>query len=327
MKKFLLSLFLLIVMLVLYFGLTNYHEDIPMKTLKEKYEYEDSKYLSLDGMQVHYRDIGSGQPLVLIHGTAASLHDWERWIPFLKDDFRIIALDLPAFGLTGVHPKGDYRMDTYVKFFDDFTKAMNLENFYLAGNSFGARIAWNHALEYPGKAEKMVLLNSSGYPSEKPTMLGFRLLQNPIVQKAFTSISPKALITKSVYDVYEDDSKVTKADEDKYFDMLLGSGKRKALMEKMKIPLGEDYKKMAAIDIPTLVIWGDKDEVVDPAGAPKFHADLPNSELIIYKNVGHCPMLEIPERSAKDVLKFLKTVAIPTDGVPQVPELFSKQES
>ena len=77
-----------------------YSPDIPVSTLKKTYTNEHSKFIAIDGMEVHYRDEGYGQPIILIHGTGASLHTWDNWTEELKKTFRVIRLDLPAYGLT-----------------------------------------------------------------------------------------------------------------------------------------------------------------------------------------------------------------------------------
>ena len=87
--------------------LSAYRPDIPLTDLKRKYANADSRYLDIDGMPVHYRDQGQGPVLLLLHGTGASLHTWDGWIQPLENDFRIVRLDLPGFGLTGPAPDDD----------------------------------------------------------------------------------------------------------------------------------------------------------------------------------------------------------------------------
>ena len=79
----------------------------PDKTFEElapKYAAAPSQFMALNGMKIHYRDEGVGPPIVLIHGTGASLHTWNDWTKELIEDYRVIRLDLPAYGLTGQDP-------------------------------------------------------------------------------------------------------------------------------------------------------------------------------------------------------------------------------
>jgi pimeloyl-ACP methyl ester carboxylesterase len=127
--------------------------DIPVEELKLEYANEQSEFMELNGLSVHYRDEGEGMPVVLVHGTAASLHTWDDWTNTLKEHYRVIRMDIPAFGLTGPDPKGDYSIDGYVGFLAQFLDQLHIDSMYLAGNSLGGNIAWNFASEHPDKVK------------------------------------------------------------------------------------------------------------------------------------------------------------------------------
>jgi alpha-beta hydrolase superfamily lysophospholipase len=94
------------------------HFDVPAADIERTWALPESKFLDLNGMRVHYTDEGKGENVVLVHGTAASLHTWREWVKTLKKDFRVVTLDLPAFGLTGPSPDNDYTIPNYVKFLE-----------------------------------------------------------------------------------------------------------------------------------------------------------------------------------------------------------------
>ena len=147
--------------------LSSYEPDLPFAELVAKYTNDESEFVDVAGMRVHYRDEGSGDvPLILLHGTGASLHTWDGWTPVLVHDFRIIRLDLPGFGLTGPAPDSDYTVQAYVEYLAAFADALGIERFHLAGNSLGGQIAWNFATRYPDRVMKLVLIDSAGYPKE-----------------------------------------------------------------------------------------------------------------------------------------------------------------
>ena len=114
-------------------------------------------------MEVHYRDEGYGQPIILIHGTGASLHTWDNWTKELKKTFRVIRLDLPAYGLTGPHPENKYTIPNYSDFLNKFVDSLKVNNFILAGNSLGGSIAWYYVTENEEKVVLLSLLNSGGF--------------------------------------------------------------------------------------------------------------------------------------------------------------------
>ncbi len=305
--KYFLGLILAVIVL---FAAFNYYPDLSLEEMKAKYTNAESEFMDIDGMPVHYRDEGNPAdsiPLVLIHGTGSNLHTWDVWTEKMKSAHRIIRLDLPAYGLTGPNKNHDYTSKYYVAFLHNFLQKLKVKNCYMAGNSLGGKITWDYALQYPTEIKKMILIDAAGYPSKKlGGALVFKIAQIPYIKQIFTKVTPKFIIEKSMLDVYGDDSKVTQTLIDQYHDMSRRAGNRAAFVSRTKIKFDENYKKISTIKIPTLLQWGELDNWIPPENAYQFHADLPNDTLIIYKGAGHVPMEEIPEKTAVDVLRFLK---------------------
>ena len=148
LKILLLFILLIIVLIALLYG----HRDLPLSDLKEKYATFPSSFVSIEGMDVHYRDEGNPAdtiPIVLIHGTGASLHTFDDWTDQLKNEYRVIRMDLPAFGLTGPFPHRQYTIERYVLFIEQFLSAMGIERCIVGGNSLGGEIAWRFAVKNP----------------------------------------------------------------------------------------------------------------------------------------------------------------------------------
>jgi len=297
---------------ILFLGLiailaANYHSDIPVETLKEKYTSEHSKFIEVDGMNVHYQRLGKGHPFVLVHGFSGHTWNWRAWMKHLPDDFDLIVMDLPGFGLTGPHPKGDYSSSMSINFLDDFLTKIGVDTFHLAGNSMGGSISWAYTLAHPERVKKLVLIDAGGYPKiSKETIAGFKILQYPIFYPLITKITPRSIIKKSLEGTYVDQSFATEKEVDLYMDMIRRAGNRSVLIDRMKVLRKDKSHLIKNIDKPTLIMWGDKDIIIPVDNAYKFERDLPNSQLIIYENVGHIPMDEVGEQSAKDVRQFLK---------------------
>ncbi len=287
---------------------SSWHNDIPVEEIIEKYAYENSQFLELDGMKVHYRINGAGpETVVLLHGTAASLHTWEGWTKELEKSYRVVSFDMPGFGITGPEPNGDYTRERYLKFIDDVLMELGIDSCYMAGNSFGGYMTWSYAVHHPEKVMKIAILNSSGYPrGDQPTPVSFKMQKMEWLKPVLTTLTPKSLVRRSVEVVYFDDSKIKEENVERYHDMLLREGNREGLMGK-SLQIKYDYvDEIKQIQCPTLIMWGDSDRLVSVEAAPKFHADIPNSELLIYENMGHVPMEEIPEKSAADFIAFLE---------------------
>jgi pimeloyl-ACP methyl ester carboxylesterase len=279
--------------------------DVSVETLKANYANSESEFVEIDGMQVHYRDEGKGIPLILIHGTSASLHTWDAWTEELKKNFRVIRLDLPAFGLTGPHPQRDYKIPTYVQFLHKFLQKLSIESAYMAGNSLGGLITWEYALAYPQEVKKMILLDASGYPSTRPRPWVFRLAGTPILNQIVRYVTPKFFFKNNLAQVYADDRKISEELITRYFDLNLREGNRQAFIDRSQTTGETNWRKIKQINLPTLLLWGKEDTWTPLSFAERFKADLPQSKLIIYENVGHIPMEEQPEITVKDAQAFL----------------------
>jgi len=301
--------FLVVPVAVLASLILLYQGDIPVDELQKKYADSHSQFMPLMGMQVHYRDEGNPNdslPLVLIHGTSSSLHTWDSLVVRLKDSKRIIRLDMPAFGLTGPNPETDYSLGYYNRFLDSFLTRLGVTRYCIAGNSLGGSIAWNQALYSPDKISHLILINSGGYPKKNEKgNIGFKLAAMPVVGKLLSKFTPKTLIRKSIEDVYSDDGKITELLIDRYFDLLKRPGNRKATIDIFKQQARPSSERIAGIATPTLIIWGEDDQLIDVANAHAFHKDIQNSQMVIIPRSGHVPMEETPEPVYQAIRKLL----------------------
>jgi pimeloyl-ACP methyl ester carboxylesterase len=300
------SIAFLAIIIVLLFG----YRDIPLEELKAKYAPKPSSFVSVGGMDVHFRDEGNladSIPIVLIHGTGASLHTFEDWTAQLKNDYRIVRMDIPGYGLTGAFPDRDYSIDNYVDFLKDFLVSLKIKKCVLGGNSLGGGIAWNFAVKYPEMVDKLILIDASGYPSNSKSLpLAFQVAQTPILKNIFTFITPRFVAKASVENVFADKTKVTDILVDRYFELTRREGNRQAFIDRFEAKKDSTaYKNIKSIQQKTLVLWGEKDELIPVEKAYQFHTDLPNDTLVILKDVGHVPMEESPNESLEALISFL----------------------
>jgi len=285
------------------------YADISLEELKEAYANEASEFIEVGGIQTHYRDEGAGFPIVLIHGTAASLHTWDAWTKQLIKNYRVIRLDIPAFGLTGPNIKGAYSIKRYTEFLTQFLSKLKIDRFHLVGNSLGGNIAWNYTAEHPAKVAKLVLIDASGLPTNKPQPAIFKMAKTPVLNSLFLYVTPKFIIRKNIEEVYANKAKVTDALITRYHKMSLRTGNRKAFIDRAKIDFNLNEKsnlaKLKSVKNATLLIWGAKDTWIPLGNGKRMNRVLPNSRLVVLENSGHVPMEENPEESLEFLNAFL----------------------
>ena len=292
--------------------------DRPVEELIPLYANQDSKFMPILGMKVHYRDEGvqtDSVPLILLHGMSSSLNTWDSVVIGLKGQKRVISLDLPGFGLTGPSPENAYNFDYYSKFIDSFTTRLNIKRFILVGNSMGGAISWNYALHKPKALAKMVLIDAAGYPKKGESgSLGFTIASTPVINNLLLYATPKFLVRKSLETVYYDQSRVTDAQVERFHDVAIREGNRGAALlifkgsftGNSKRFLNSNVARIKDIKTPTLILWGDKDNLIGVNNVDNFLKDIQGSRAEIYKNVGHVPMEEVPGKVAKSIEEFVK---------------------
>ncbi len=277
--------------------------DLKIDYLTQKYTDTDSRFLEIDKTKVHYKIEGSGPNLVLIHGTASSLHTWDEWTENLKQDFRVVRLDLPAFGITGPHPDRQYTIDFYTNFLNSFLEELKIDSCSIAGNSLGGLIAWKYAVDYPQKVDKLILIDAAGVPKDKvPTV--FKIARNPLSSFLLKIYTPRSFIEKNIKEVYHQDELVTSGLIERYFELSLRPGNRQAFIDRARLTQSFDTSQLRQIECPTLIQWGSYDEWIPLEDGFHFNQLIPNSSLVMYE-AGHVPMEEMPEATAMDAKDFL----------------------
>ena len=296
------------------FAAIHWQPDRDVDELAGLWAKEPSRFLRVQGMNVHVRDEGpvnTGATIALLHGTASSLHTWDGWANDLSEDYRVVRFDLPGFGLTGPHPDDDYSIDAYVEFVIASLDALTAERVVLVGNSLGGHIAWATAVLHPERVERLVLVDSSGYPLESTSVpIGFRIAQTPVLRDLMNNVLPRFIIRSSVENVFGDPTLVTDELVDRYFDLSTRAGNRQALgirMQQFNSTALSD--RISEIRQPTLVLWGKQDRLIPFSSAARFVSDIDNATLTAWGHLGHVPHEEAPAETVKALRNFLRQPA------------------
>jgi pimeloyl-ACP methyl ester carboxylesterase len=279
--------------------------------LEAQYATPPSQFVTLpSGARVHYRNQGqrNGPPLVLLHGSNASLHAWEPWVAQIGDAFHVISVDLPGHGLTGPTPGDDYSQEAMAKFVDEFTTAIGVERFALGGNSMGGGVAARYALMHPERLTHLILVDAGGMPTNTPrdSGWGFTLARMPVVQNLMLYVTPRFMIEQTAKTAIYDDALVTSEMVDRYWKLNRREGNRAASLKRFQTPFDTYVQDNASkITTPTLILWGDKDTLTPRDMGAAYNTAIKGSRLVVFNNVGHMPMEELPEPSARAVRTFL----------------------
>ncbi|MBK1639615.1 hypothetical protein CKO24_11225 [Rhodothalassium salexigens DSM 2132] len=283
-----------------------------------RYAAPGSRFLDLGEAGVaHVRVQGAAAapPVVLLHGSNANLFTWQPWSDHL-DGIRLITLDLPAHGLTGATPAGDYSRAGAVDFVAAVLDRLGVERAVIGGNSRGGAVAAAFAAQFPERVAGLLLVDASGLYTQAyldsqeggddPALI-YRLVTLPGVRHLITRLTPKFLIRDGLESAVVDPAVMTPERVTRYYDMIRMAGTRRATLARFggALPPAVDADRLT---MPTLIQWGAQDQFIPVSLAHLWHARLADSRLAIYERVGHLPMIEIPARSAADVQAFLDEI-------------------
>ena len=277
-----------------------------MDRVFKKYTNEHSKFMEVDGVKIHYRDEGEGFPVVMIHGAFSSLHTYNDWSEELKDDFRIIRLTLPGFGLTGPCPRDIYNIESHLLYLKHFLQKLEVDKFNLVGSSLGGWIAWEYALAYPLEVNKMILISAAGFVDSKSIPLPFKMARTPFVNKVIKYVIRRNVLEQFLRQVYIKKERVTADLVDRYYELFTRNGNPEAFLKMCNSKLIDHTRKLSEIETATLIQWGQEDIWLPVDNALRFRTMMPNAKLIIYQGLGHVPMEEAPEETVKDAWSFMK---------------------
>ena len=264
------------------------------------------KSVDVGGTSWPYLEGGSpaGEPVVLIHGFGGDKDNWSFYAPFLTGKYRLICPDLPGFGENDRSLDRDHSMAAQATGVRDLLDALGIAKAHIGGNSMGGFIALRFALDFPDRLRSLTLFNNAGVTGTEPSDLEtlFTPEDSPLVPRSpadfdrlmkFVVFKPR-FIPGQFKKLLLAEITPHRALLDKIFFGLVD--------EMQNHPLNGELGKVAA---PTLIIWGRRDQLINYTCATVQHEGIAGSEVTIFEDVGHVPMIEQPERTAQVQLAFL----------------------
>ena len=272
----------------------------------KKYTNKESRFYSIDGINIHYRDEGKGFPVVLLHGAFSSLHTFDAWVNELKSEYRIIRYTLPGFGLTGPTIDNDYGIDRQIGYLMDLLDHLDIRVCHICGSSLGGWLAWESVLKHPGRFEKLILISPAGFLDNNSIPSPFRMARTPFLKHIVRYSVKRPVLTYFLREVYGDPEKITRELVDRYYELFTRNGNVEAFFRLVNSKYKDNSLHLKQIKHPTLILWGEEDNWLPLHHGYRFTTAIPNSRLFTYAGVGHLPMEEIPFRTSRDLRKFLK---------------------
>ena len=262
----------------------------------ETFKVEQSK--KINNIDISYKIIGSGNPILLIHDFFNSSLEFEELANKLSQTNKVVLIDLPGFGLSSKNDNFDYSKNNLSKTCNELMNTLGYKKYSILGHGVGGEIALQTALNFPADIDKLILdAPTVFYPKEKTIM------PNIIFKAIYMNYFSQLFFEYNSF--YNKDSFDFASFEKNYY---LNSKQSALIFKKIKLeysPISEETIK--SIKTPTLILWGMGDKVVPLSNSTKLNDSLGASKLILFSNTGHNPHIEQPELFLKEVLKFLNT--------------------
>jgi pimeloyl-ACP methyl ester carboxylesterase len=270
------------------------------------------RHVTIHGHDVSYRRAGDGPVILLVHGIAGSSRAWRDVMPSLAEEYTVIAPDLIGHG-NSAKPMGDYSLGAYASGMRDLLGVLGVHKATVVGQSFGGGVAMQLAYQHPECCERLVLVDSGGLGREVSWLLRAMTLPGseflmPIIFPSFVRrrgndlsrmLAGRGAFMARVGEMWRAYASLTASDN------------RQSFVRTVIDPGGQTVSAMdrlyLAAHLPTLIVWGDRDNIIPVSHAYAAHEAIDGSRLEIIEGIGHFPHVEAPERFLEVLLHFLRT--------------------
>jgi len=274
----------------------------------------EAREITLHGHRVSYLAGGEGPVLVLVHGIASTSAAWREVLPWLAQRFTVIAPDLLGHG-ESAKPRGDYSLGAYASGIRDLMIALGHDRASFLGHSLGGGVAMQLAYQFPERCERLVLVSSGGLGREVHLLLraaalpGAELVLPALVQPGLLRAGAAlgTLLGRLGLKPGPDLAEFARGYGS------LGDGEaRQAFIQTLRAVIEPGGQRVSAHDrlylaaeVPTLIIWGERDRIIPAAHGHSAHAEMPGSYLLEIPGAGHFPQLDRPREFAQAVVTFI----------------------
>lgn len=290
---------------------TPEHPRLTVADLRAKYQDRQSRFMTIKGMEIHYKDEGKGPVLFMVHGSQSSLRTWDRITQLLKGRYRIIRYDIPAYGLSGTVPEEAAKSVQPVDVAEELLNRLGVKKATVVGVSSGGTMGMYLAARRPDLVERLILSNTPSDPVKTDHLK---------MPESFLSAQAEAQRTKyqsltfwNEYLTYfsGDPKRISPKTRAEYYDFNRRANENHPITMVARIGDGKQATiEMAKVTAPTFLIWGTGDPLLPKSAADAIERYLLNAPISValMPDVGHYPPLEVPDRFARLIAEYVETI-------------------
>lgn len=268
------------------------------------------KKVTVEGINISYIDEGEGMPIVLVHGIPTSSFLWREMVVGLAAHGRVIALDLPGFGLSDPPVDGDYSISNYAGLLESFLETLSIEGGVLICHDFGGPVTIMYALQHPDKYSRLIILDTFLHTDLPDWGLFMKIAKIWPIGEAIMGIAGESIIGSGLKAGVVNKPMITNEIVRRYY---MPDGNADKLKTSFLGTLRVDYIKdlkfieenLNSIDKPTMIVWGENDVFIPLSLADRIHQDIEGSKIEIIPNCGHFLQEDEPKKVTEIIASFL----------------------
>ncbi|HWS94288.1 MAG TPA: alpha/beta fold hydrolase [Mycobacterium sp.] len=259
----------------------------------------------IDGVELHYIDRGTGDPLVLIHGLDASTYMWRYNIDALARDHRVVAVDLLGCGYSQRIADADYSLAGHARRVASVMDLLGIADAVIVGHSLGGLVGLRLATDSPGRVRRLILI-APATPSEAHALSAARYFF-PLRPIVYALAQNRALRRRALMTLYGHPGRAADEAADQDIKMARMVGHRRAIARLTRALARERYPDPAGVTVPTLIVWGTRDRLIRRSHVDWLVERIPHAYLLLVPGAGHMVPEERPSFTNNVIAAFAST--------------------
>ena len=279
--------------------------------LRSKYQDSRSRYMTIRGVEVHYKDEGKGPVLFMVHGSQSSLRTWDRITQLLKQRYRIIRYDIPGYGLSGAVTDEAAASVQPVDVAEELLTRLGVRKLTFVGVSSGGTMGMYLAAKRPEMVERLILSNTPSDPVRTDHLVQPQSFLDAQDKATRTHYQDMTFWNEFLSYFSGDPARISARTRSEYYDFNRRAVEKYPIALVARIGDGKQAAiEMAKVRAPVLLAWGTGDPLLPESAANALARYLANARIsrLLMPDVGHYPPLEVPDRFARLIADYVEVV-------------------